>query len=340
MNHIALDRFRHALTKHRDTLLEWLSTDSTHKFVHLGTATSQDVFQVISELKDALERIDSGQFGQCRECNGEVEPEQLALDFTNCVCLDHYSKDQIHALENDLELAAKVQRQLLPCCVPSLPGIKIAAHAEPACIVGGDYYDFFQFNNSNAQGIVLSDVMGKGLPASILMSNLQASLRILGPEHDELPALAVRLNKLFRYNLTLIRFITLFLAKIDIDSGTLHYCNAGHNPPLWWQAASRSIKWLEPTGPAIGLVHEPKYAAKTLQLNPGDLLLLYTDGLIEARNPDGEEFGDHRLASYVKDYIHEPADALLTGIRQAAASFSGGFQDDVTMVVLTVMEKY
>lgn len=337
MNNITLERFRHALTKHRDTLLEWISTDSHHKYVHLGGANSKDVFQVISELKDALERIDSGEFGQCKECNGEVAPERLELDFTTCVCLDHYSEDQIHALENDLELAAKVQRQLLPGYIPSLPGIQIAVHAEPARIVGGDYYDFFQYNSGSAQCIALADVMGKGLPASILMSNLQASLRILGPEHDELHALAARLNELFRYNLTLIRFISIFLAKIDVESGTLSYCNAGHNPPLWWQAASRSIKWLKPTGPAIGLTHDPEYTSKTLRLGSGDLILLYTDGLIEARNPNGEEFGEHRLASYIEVHINESAEDLLAGLRKAAASFAGGFQDDVTMLVLSVV---
>jgi len=314
MDNITLDRFRHALTKHRDTLLEWINTDSPHKDVHLGSANLKDVFQVISELKDALERIDSGHFGQCTECNGKVEAERLALDFTTCVCLDHYSKDQIHALENDLELAAKVQRQLLPGYIPSLPGIQIAVHAEPARIVGGDYYDFFQYNSGSAQGIALADVMGKGLPASILMSNLQASLRILGPEHDELHALAARLNELFRYNLTLIRFIAIFLVKIDIDSRILHYCNAGHNPPLWWHAASRSIRWLQPTGPAIGLTHDPEYTSKTIRLASGDLILLYTDGLTEAQNPNGEEFGEQRLASYIKDHVGEYSDDLLKGV--------------------------
>ena len=336
MDNITLDRFRHALTKHRDTLLEWINTDSPHKEVHFGSANSKDVFHVISELKDAIERIDSREFGHCTECNGEVEPERLALDFTTCVCLDHYSKDQIHALENDLELAAKVQRQLLPGYIPSLPGMQIAVHAESARVVGGDYFDFYQYDSSSAQGVALADVMGKGLPASILMSNLQASLRILGPEHHELHNLAVRLNKLFRYNLTLIRFITIFLVKIDIESGIMHYCNAGHNPSLWWHAASHSIRWLHPTGPAIGLTHDPEYMSKTISLNSGDLILLYTDGLTEARNPKAEEFGEQRLASYIKDHVGDSSDNILLGLRQAAANFAGGFQDDVTILVFKV----
>jgi len=165
---------------------------------------------------------------------------------------------------------------------------------------------------------------------------LQASLRILGPEHDELPALAERLNKLFRYNLTLIRFISLFLGRFDIDSKIFHYCNAGHNPPLWWQAATGSIKWLAPTGPAIGLTPAPQYSSNSLQLDKGDLLLLYTDGLIDARNTRGEEFGEERLLAYVKDHINEPVEDILSGLRKTAKRFAGSFQDDMTLILFSL----
>ncbi|UCE06746.1 MAG: serine/threonine-protein phosphatase, partial [bacterium] len=187
------------------------------------------------------------------------------------------------------------------------------------------------------QGVVMADVMGKGLPASILMSNLQASIRILGPEYDEPNKLAVRLNELFRYNLKMISFISVFLAKIDVDSGILQYCNAGHNPPLWWDAASKTIHWLKPTGPAIGLTHNPEFVSKTLRMGSGDLVLLYTDGLIEARNPQGEEFGEERLVSYVIDHINESTDDFLTGLRGTAESFAGRFHDDVTLLAINIM---
>jgi len=334
MEKIALEKFHCTLTKHRDTLLDWISTDSPHKEIHLRGAPSKNVYEVISELKKTLNLIDDGKFGLCEECEDEVEQERLELDYTTCVCLDHYSKDQIHAIENDLQLAAKVQRQLLPCGVPSLPGIQIAVHAQPARIVGSDYHDFFAYKNSANQGLVLADVMGKGLPASLLMSNLQASLRILGPEHKNLHSLATRLNQLFRYNLTLIRFISMFLAKIDSESGVLFYCNAGHNPPFYWEAASSSIKRLKPTGPALGLTHAPQYTSKTIQLGSGDVLLFYTDGLIEVRNSQKEEFGEHQLATYLKSHIHQSAENILHGLRKFVENYATRFEDDVTLMVM------
>ena len=127
--------------------------------------------QVISQLDDALKRINTGNFGKCEECsdNSDVEIERLEMDYTTCVCISHYSERQIRALERDLELAARVQKQLLPRCVPALSGIEIAAHTEPAHIVSGDYYDFLLCPDGS-QGVVVADVMGKGLAASMLMS--------------------------------------------------------------------------------------------------------------------------------------------------------------------------
>ena len=132
MEKINVDKFRNALSKHREALFEWINTDSHHKDINLGGENPEEVFKIISELKDALERIDSGEFGRCKECGEEVEADRLGLDCTTQVCLGHYSEDQIKAIEYDLELAAKVQRQLLPCCVPTLPGVQISAHIEHA----------------------------------------------------------------------------------------------------------------------------------------------------------------------------------------------------------------
>ncbi len=335
-----LNRFRRALTQRRDDLLTWLGREPDPRQEpppgdHDGHAAQQDQ-PVLAHIDEALACIDGGAFGRCTLCEGSVEPERLALDFTTCVCLDHYSEAQLRDLERDLELAAQVQQHLFPRCLPALPGLQIAAHARPARIVGGDYYDFFGYP-SGAQGIVLADVMGTGLPASMLMANLQASLRILGPEYDQMHALAGRLNELFRYNLKVMRFISMFLLTIDVDAGVLRYCNAGHNPPLWWQAASRSVRWLRPTGPAIGLMHAPAFTSETLRFASGDLLLLYTDGLVEARNGQGAAFGEERLAHYVGHHHGATAEAVLAGLLKAVARFAGGdIQDDVALLVVKV----
>jgi len=330
-----VNQFRRFITEHRDNLLTWLKSDTRDKDIHLADVPMEEVTRVVSRHDEALNRIECDEFGKCKECGGEVEPERLELDFTTCVCLDHYSEDQLRVLERDLELAAKVQRQLLPYEIPVLPGMQIAAHTEPAQVVGGDYFDFFSYPDG-AQGVVIADVMGKGLSASMLMSNLQASLRILGPEYTSLDALADRLNQLFRSNLKLISFISLFLVRIDVESGILQYCNAGHNPAIWWEASSGTIHWLKPTGPAIGLTQSAQFKSKELRYGPGDLLLLYTDGLVEARNPGDEEFGKERVIAYVKEHLRQPVNLFLTGLRETAREFAGKFDDDVTLIVIKI----
>jgi len=177
--------------------------------------------------------------------------------------------------------------------------------------------------------------MDKGLPASMLMSNLQASLRILGPQHNTPDGLAERLNNLFLNNLNLIRFISIFLAAIDADSGTLEYSNAGHHPPLWWQASSKSFDWLSPTGPALGLTRDARYRSESINYNSGDLFVFYTDGLVEAHQ-NGEEFGEERLASYVKNHIQQSADKLLYGLLETARNFADKFHDDVTLLLVKI----
>lgn len=330
-----IERFRWALRQNRDALLEWLESDSSHKEVHLGESAKTEVLQLISELKHALERIDRGKFGKCEECGEEVETQQLEYDYTSCLCLTHYSDAQLRTLERELELVSKVHRDLLPCKVPTLPGIQIAAHTEPARIGGGDYYDFYDFR-SGAQGLAIADVMDKGLPASILMSNLQASLRILGPDYDSLDSLAERLNKLFRHNLNLIKFISIFLAAIDLDSKTLEYCNAGHHPPLWWQASSQSLNWLNPTGPALGLTRDPHYRSETVKFDSDDLFVFYTDGLIESGHQNVKEFGEDGLATCVRDHIQHSPDELLADLLKTARKLAGKFHDDVTLLVLKI----
>lgn len=331
-----LDRFRDSVKAHRDSLLELLSINSPSKNLCLGNCGVDEVSNIIQEHNGVLERIDQGEFGKCAECDGEVEIDRLELDFSTQVCLDHYSDTQLKVLERDLELAAKVQKQLLPQELPILPGIQIAAHSEPAHIVSGDYFDFYEYPD-NSQGIAVADVMGKGLPASMLMSKLQACLRILGPENNELPSLATRLNELLRYNLTLIRFISLFLIRLDLKVKKLHYCNAGHNPGIWWDTDTSSIQLLKPTGPAIGLSHTAEFSSKNIQLNSGDLIVIYTDGIVEARDDNSEEFGQQRLENFVKENKDKSAKEFLSDFRKSFKEFTKNIQDDITILVLKVL---
>jgi sigma-B regulation protein RsbU (phosphoserine phosphatase) len=178
--------------------------------------------------------------------------------------------------------------------------------------------------------------MGKGLPASMLMSNLQASLRILGPEYNDLSQLAERLNELFLYNTKLIRFISLFLGFIDENNRRLLYCNAGHHPPLLWQADYNAVQTLGPTGPAIGLTSQAVFYQETVSLNPGDILLLYTDGISEARNDAGDEFGEERIISFLKDQSGASAEVIQSGLFTVVKNYTAKIDDDATIMVVKV----
>jgi len=168
MNEETLRQFRETLSQHRQALREWYQSDAPDKKIHLGGAAMQEVLQVLFKLDETLQRIDKGDFGKCEQCSddGEVDTEQLELDYTTCVCIDHYSEGQIRALERDLELAAKVQKQLLPRYVPALSGIEIAAFTEPAHIVSGDYYWIIGKNGKII--CVTADCTGHGVPGAMM----------------------------------------------------------------------------------------------------------------------------------------------------------------------------
>jgi len=335
-----LDRFRSELTRQKKNLMEWLGrADREEKAVVCCSFNGVEKTTVdipkISELDQALERIDEGDFGKCDLCDGEVELKRLELDFATCVCLDHYTMDQIDELERDLEMAAQVQQHLLPAGIPALDGVDIAILAEPAKIVGGDYFDFFQ-RKDITQGLAVADVMGKGVSASMLMANLQASIRILGAEHEKLDDLAFHLNKLFRHNVKLIRFITLFLAAVDISNRKLYYCNAGHNPALWWNSETQSATWLKPTGPAIGINPEPQYTSESIDIGEGDLIIFYTDGLIEAKNGSRQDFGTERLVEFTRQHHEDSPEFFISNLKKEVLNFAGAIQDDMTIMALKV----
>jgi len=184
------------------------------------------------------------------------------------------------------------------------------------------------------QGLVIADVMGKGISASMLMTNIQATLRTLGPESDNIAQLTTRINELFSYNMKIVRFLSLFLFGLDVEKGIIEYSNAGHNPPIFWNSNNKEIELLKPTGPAIGLIKNSVYQSRQLRINPNDLLLLYTDGLIEARDSSGNEYGEERLIEYVRENSKLSASDLLENIQKDVTSFASSFHDDLTLVAL------
>ncbi len=333
MDKKTIDRFREVIRDRRNFLKSWINNPENSKRIDDSIENTDNIDAVIHTHDKALADIDSEKFGICVECSQDVEIERLEIDFTTCVCLDHYSEEQKRRLEYDLELAAKIQRQLLPSKIPTLGNIDFAVYTDPAQIVSGDYFDFFPCNDG-IMGLIVADVMGKGLSSSMLMSNLQASIRILGPEHRQLDRLVKRLNELFRYNIQLKSFISAFAGRIDTNVKTFQYCNAGHNPAIYRHNNSGITEFLKPTGPAVGLSSKSSYQSKELKYQPGDISVIYTDGLTEARNKNGEEFGLERLSEIIEYNSGKSANDLLKKIHRSVLEFAGKFTDDVTMMVI------
>jgi sigma-B regulation protein RsbU (phosphoserine phosphatase) len=330
-------RIRTSLLEQRQSLTDWLSnTPARKKQVRLGPVEERTVDARLHILDAAIEKTENQTLGLCEVCNDYIEPSRLEMDYTCCVCLDHLSSEEKSRLEFELELSTKVQQALLPQQMPQIPRLDLAAFSRPAEIVGGDYFDFFRFREE-AHGLVIGDVMGHGMSASLLMASLQASLRTLVSDHEAPTEVVRRLNLLFCHNIHLSKFVTLFLARFDPQTLSLTYCNAGHNPPLLFRDRSNGkqpLSWLPPTGAAIGLVAEPQFGAETVTLAPGDILMLYTDGVTEATNPQKEEFGQERLAELVRESSDWSAQELVREVRHRLEQFTHGrpLSDDTTIV--------
>ena len=244
---------------------------------------------------------------------------------------------QLHQQEREIAEAQAIQQELLPKAIPQLPGYEIAGAWHPAQIVGGDYYDVLAFDEATL-GLCIADVAGKGMPAALLMSNLQAAVRGLASPSLPPNGLCARLNSLVGHNTGSDRFITFFYAQLDGASRRLLYTNAGHNAPFVVHRDG-SHERLESGGGVLGVFPDQTFSMGTTRLAPGDRVVFFTDGVTEANNPAGEEFGDGRLRQLLVENRARNAGELQQEILSAVAEFNGGhWQDDATLLVLAVSE--
>ena len=334
-----INRIREGLLGKKETLEQWqVETPETDKQIELGFGDESAVDTELEVIDSTLEQMDEGVYGICEICHEAVDSELLQMDFTATVCLGHYSEDELRQLESELELSQVIQRALLPQQVPTIPRYDIAAFSRPAQIVTGDYFDFLQFEDGT-YGFVIADVSGHGVSAGMLMGSLQTVFHTLTPETDAPVDVLNRINRLYIHNINFSTFVTIFYAKLSPMSRMLSYANAGHNPPLLYRGSSKEIAWLKPTGPAVGLIDMPHTRLESVSLMEGDTLLLYTDGIIEALNPDGDEqFGYDRLAEIVQQNDGLPANELVQKIRQALNDFTqrNFLADDITLIACRV----
>jgi sigma-B regulation protein RsbU (phosphoserine phosphatase) len=233
--------------------------------------------------------------------------------------------------QREVEEASLIQRGLLPTAIPQVGGVELAVAWQPVYGVGGDCFDTLAFGH--VLGISIADIAGKGLPAALLMSNLQAAVRAFAQDSTSPSSICTSVNRLLCRNMAPGRFATFCYARIDIPNGRITYSNAGHNPPLLVRA-NGDVEKLSGGGMVLGVFPDIAYEQVELSLQRKDRLIFYTDGISEALDSNGEEYGDDRLAEAAARArtLDAPSlkDALLNDVTQFA---DGKFQDDATLIV-------
>ena len=237
-------------------------------------------------------------------------------------------------LERELQMAFEVQASLMPSHTPQLPGWEFAAHWQPAREVAGDFYDFIPGPNGPL-GLVIADVTDKGMPAALFMALSRAIVRASVTSAASPVEGIVQANRLICADSTNSMFVTLCYAQLDPLTGGLTYVNAGHNPPLVYQSRADQLERLTRTGMALGVFPDAPFEQRTVHLDPGDFILLYTDGVTDAMNEQGQDFGIERLQEAVRTHRHASAPEFLAGLQAELTRFVGATApfDDVTLLV-------
>jgi sigma-B regulation protein RsbU (phosphoserine phosphatase) len=247
-------------------------------------------------------------------------------------------------LRRELALAAEVQQRLFPDGAPSVPGIELAGVCQPARGVGGDYYDFIELGGGRT-GIAVADVSGKGISAALVMSSVQAYLRSQtigrgGAEDYHVGHLVERINVLLCNSTGASTYVTFFYAQYDAATRRLTYVNAGHNPPMLLRrlAAAEPFARLTSGGPVVGIFESMDFEQESIELESGDILVAYTDGVTEAVDLSGEEFGEERLFEAVGAAADGSADAIRDAVLGRVHEWSAGApqHDDLTLVITKV----
>jgi len=300
-----------------------------------GIATAGDsapLVRLLQEVDAALERLDTGTYGLCDICHDPVEQERLMADPLLRNCLDHLTPDQQRALEQDLDLAGRIQGELLPERNLRVNGWEVGYHYEGVGPVSGDYCDVLT-TGDGALVFLLGDVSGKGIAASMLMSHLHAMFRSLitvGLPFDQLMQQA---NRVFCESTLPGVYATLVCGKAG-RTGEVEICNAGHCPPLLIR--NGTSEGIEANGLPLGLFCSGPFGVTRLAMNPGDSLLLYTDGLSEARNSSNTEYGVDRLARVARDNGRRPPQAIVGACLQDLAAFLSGVARTDDLAVMAV----
>jgi sigma-B regulation protein RsbU (phosphoserine phosphatase) len=305
----------------------------------IGVTLTRSITNAVHELDSGTSRVMEGDFSYRIPIAGDDQLGQLADNFNHMTA--HLEQLLIVAKDNErlnaeLEIAREVQRQLYPKGVPESPGLVLHAHYQPARMVSGDYFDFHRLCETQIT-FTLGDVAGKGISAALLMATVQASFRSSiqnCPPGVSTARLVTDLNQQLYNNTAPEKFATFFFGIYDEPSGVLHYTNAGHLPPILLRGNDAQL--LEVDGMVVGAFPFARYGESSIQLEPGDLLLLYTDGISEPQNEYGEMFGEDRLIELLRKNAKQPDTVVVQAIRNAVQEWTGSadLQDDMTLLIV------
>ncbi|HKJ05346.1 MAG TPA: SpoIIE family protein phosphatase [Geopsychrobacteraceae bacterium] len=247
---------------------------------------------------------------------------------------------EVREQERELEIAKTIQMSLLPSSTPRIKSIELAGLCVPAHQVGGDYYDFIERKDGTLD-LLVADVSGHNIGSALIMAETRTFIQaqadtIVQPSH-----MLHALNRFFYSDLTRAElFVTMFYLQYHQATGQLFYTSAGHNMPLLWRKAEQKVEWLDTEGLILGILPKVEFEQKVTVLQPGDLLILYTDGVTEAENDDSVLFGEEQLSQLVQQCIDLPPDEIINAILQQVRIYTGRhhFNDDITLVVLKILE--
>ncbi|HEY4643504.1 MAG TPA: SpoIIE family protein phosphatase [Bacteroidota bacterium] len=284
------------------------------------------VFQLLNKRRGQFSQLDM-EFLEALSIHAALAIEKARL---------HEGALEKEAIEKEIEIAVKIQQLLLPQAVPPLDGFDISAVTVPSKRVGGDFYDIIGRGPGKAL-LVIADVSGKGIPAAMLVSTLQAWLHAFVETGMEVLEIVRRLNKIIYEDSTIDKFITFYICEVDCRQKVLTSVNAGHNYPLLFRSDGGMVQ-LEKGGISLGMFSEAEYTREEVQLASGDTLILYTDGVTEAMNRRGNLYGESRLYQCLRRHIGRPSSEIRDRIHEDVRSFmkDAPQADDITMMVVKV----
>ena len=315
----------------------------------MGLTLARSITGSVHELFAGTERVRSGDFSHKIAIRSRDQLGELAASFNSMTASMEdllREKAEKERLEQELRIARSIQMSLLPQGPLQMPGLSLAGHCEPAREVGGDYYDFLPLDGDRL-GILIADVAGKGTSAALYMAELKGLVLALSQQHSSPRDLLIDANRIISKHLDARSFITMTYAVVDMRARTLTCARAGHCPLVYVpgpNGASRTPQILTPDGMVLGLQFDTGDAFTrlleeiTIPLGRGDLFLLYTDGVSEAMNVDGDYFGDGRLVDLAEQHADMACDELRERILREVHAFAGDApqHDDMTMVLLKI----